>query len=1024
MASLTLRTVKGTPLTNAELDANFTALNTDVTSRLLASSNLSDLGNAATARTNLGLGNVENKSSATIRGELTSLNVTTALGFTPYNASNPNSYVDAPGARNAISVSGSLAYNATTGVISFTDAVTSVFGRTGAVALTQSDVTGVLGAGSITNTMLANTAVATLSGTNTGDETAATIKTKLGITTLSGSNTGDQTITLTGDVTGSGTGSFAATLAASGVTAGTYTKVTVDAKGRVTVGASLASADLPTYTGSLTSSQVTTALGFTPLSNATSYLPLAGGTLTGNLTFNGTGLRITGDFSNGTVASRTLFQTSTANSNTFVTAIPNGTAVNSQFQAYNSSDPANSSIAALVASASQVRIVSGYIGTGTLNPITFIFSNTEAARITPSTLNFLIGTSTDDGVNKLQVNGSVSATQFNGSGAGLTGTAASLTAGAVSSITSAQVTTALGFTPYNSTNPNGYITGSGNAATATSSPLLSALGNYVWSASTLPTGYNQGVQASFVSSTQGFQSYGSVVTVNTYSGGGGALQLYVPYSPTYGGTGLQVRFGNYDVSSGNSWTSWKTLLASDNYSSYTMPLSGGATWNMTYFDFNQSNTYFRITSGPGAFYIGDDDLVNLGSGAVVATPSSRIGTGVAILSTYAYASGQGDNKTHFGYYDGANYVNHIRGAATYFASSAVQLAGNQVLHAGNYTSYSPSLTGSGASGTWGINITGTAGSVSGGSVSASLVYNSGWWYTFNDGTRDANATTWYPNVVTRGVGWFFANASSVGTGGNYAGVMQFNPWTGTTASTGDASYQLAFGSTATNGGGTPQLRIRKGIDSTWNSWYDLLTSANYSSYALPLSGGVVNGQSQFVSNRGSGAYLGAQNSPSLQAYCNDSGSAFMSFHRSGLYAVNMGLDPDNVLRIGGWSASSNRLQMDMSGNLTMAGNVTAYSDERLKKDWADLPDSFVDDLAGVLAGTYTRIDSEERQAGVSAQDFQRILKEVVSTDNKGYLSLAYGNAALVASVALAKRVVSQEQRIQRLESLIATLIGD
>lgn len=37
-----------------------------------------------------------------------------------------------------------------------------------------------------------------ITGTNTGDETAATIKTKLGITTLSGSNTGDQT-TITGN---------------------------------------------------------------------------------------------------------------------------------------------------------------------------------------------------------------------------------------------------------------------------------------------------------------------------------------------------------------------------------------------------------------------------------------------------------------------------------------------------------------------------------------------------------------------------------------------------------------------------------------------------------------------------------------------------------------------------------------------------------------------------------------------------------------------------------------------------------
>lgn len=111
----------------------------------------------------------------------------------------------------------------------------------------------------------------------------------------------------------------------------------------------------------------------------------------------------------------------------------------------------------------------------------------------------------------------------------------------------------------------GTITGSvsGNAGTATSSPLLSALGNYVWNASSGPTSFNQGIQSSFVSASQGFQSFGSVMTMNTYAGGGGALQLYVPYSPTYGGTSLQVRFGNYDAG-GNSWTSWKTLLDGGN----------------------------------------------------------------------------------------------------------------------------------------------------------------------------------------------------------------------------------------------------------------------------------------------------------------------------------------------------------------------------------------------------------------------------------------------------------------------------
>ena len=69
-----------------------------------------------------------------------------------------------------------------------------------------------------------------------------------------------------GDLTLSGSTGTAitdATLTSVG-TAGTYTKITTDAKGRVTSGTTLASSDLPTYTGTITSSQVTTALGFTP----------------------------------------------------------------------------------------------------------------------------------------------------------------------------------------------------------------------------------------------------------------------------------------------------------------------------------------------------------------------------------------------------------------------------------------------------------------------------------------------------------------------------------------------------------------------------------------------------------------------------------------------------------------------------------------------------------------------------------------------------------------------------------------
>jgi hypothetical protein len=126
-------------------------------------------------------------------------------------------------------------------------------------------------------------------------------------------------------------------------------------------------------------------------------------------------------------------------------------------------------------------------------------------------------------------------------------------------------------------------------------------------------------------------------------------------------------------------------------------------------------------------------------------------------------------------------------------------------------------------------------------------------------------------------------------------------------------------------------------------------------------------------------------------------------------------------------ASTSQLNvLNTAGNIACSGTVSASSDERLKKDWTDLAEDFVEQVAKVKAGTYTRIDSGERQAGSSAQDWQKLLPEVVhaTEDEDKTLSLAYGNAALVAAVKLAQRVVEQDARIARLESLLDKLIGD
>ena len=62
--------------------------------------------------------------------------------------------------------------------------------------------------------------------------------------------TSNQTINVYGDATGSGTTSITLTLANSGVTAGAYTKVTVNSKGLITSGTTLAASDIPTLTAS------------------------------------------------------------------------------------------------------------------------------------------------------------------------------------------------------------------------------------------------------------------------------------------------------------------------------------------------------------------------------------------------------------------------------------------------------------------------------------------------------------------------------------------------------------------------------------------------------------------------------------------------------------------------------------------------------------------------------------------------------------------------------------------------------
>jgi hypothetical protein len=91
------------------------------------------------------------------------------------------------------------------------------------------------------------------------------------------------------------------------------------------------------------------------------------------------------------------------------------------------------------------------------------------------------------------------------------------------------------------------------AAASHTHTLLTALGDYVWNASTNPRDFPAGIQTSFVKAADGYPEYGSVMRIKTYNNDGGAGELYFPYSNQYGGDTIKYRLGLYNNAGFSGW---------------------------------------------------------------------------------------------------------------------------------------------------------------------------------------------------------------------------------------------------------------------------------------------------------------------------------------------------------------------------------------------------------------------------------------------------------------------------------------
>lgn len=111
------------------------------------------------------------------------------------------------------------------------------------------------------------------------------------------------------------------------------------------------------------------------------------------------------------------------------------------------------------------------------------------------------------------------------------------------------------------------------------------------------------------------------------------------------------------------------------------------------------------------------------------------------------------------------------------------------------------------------------------------------------------------------------------------------------------------------------------------------------------------------------------------------------------------------------SGGTARVSWNIStGDFTAAGNVTAYSDARLKTDVETINNALA--LVGQMRGVrYVRRSDGAPGVGVIAQEMQKVVPEVVIGNDSGYLSVAYPNLVGV----LIEAVKELSARVEALE---------
>jgi hypothetical protein len=684
-------------------------------------------------------------------------------------------YTDAR-VRAAVGHTAPLTYNSTTGVFGITQSNTTTDGYLSATDWnTFNDKQPLIAAGTTSQYYRGDKTFQTLDtsvvteGTNlyfTDARARAAISAGSGISynSTSGQITNscpDQIVSLTGGGTTSITGTYPNfTISSSDACLGTVTCVAVTGTNIGVTGSPITSSG--TIGLSLSGANVCSALGYTPYNatNPAGYTTCVGTVTSVAACTSTTGVSISGSPITG---SGTLgFDIATASS------VCTGLLTAADWNTFNSKTSCTGTVTSVGLTSSTTGVS---IGSSPITTSGNISLNIATASATCTGL--LTSADWNSFNSRTSCTGTVTCVNATGTNISVTGSPITTSGTLAISLSGANVCSALGYTPYNATNPSGYTTCTG---TVTSVGIVATNINVCSSPVTTSGNICLNLTGANVCSALGYTPAPS-----------SSLSSYLPLA---GGTmSGSIAMGGNNITGLN---------------------------NITY---SGSNTY---TGSAGSY------ALNLATNDGYAS--------MRVISNNMGSSPFNDGM-YIGYGNASSGVTRIFGGGSTTAGiivsgsgvNNVTIAGNIALNAGNYNSYSPTLTGGGASGTWGINITGDAATVDGFSASQStlgnhIVVRDGNGYIFGNYinmTDDGNpgSGTGITSFITKRGDNYYRSVSVVNAADSIragaSGTWSINV-TGSAGSAGSASTASLVN--GTSGGAIQSWDVRTISPSTMNSY--------------------------------------------------------------------------------------------------------------------------------------------------------------------------------------------------------------